>query len=120
LALGALDGTAATHAMGHSCAHPPGDERCYVPREVTAMNHFDPDLVDLAGLARHLDEAFPSAPMGSIVGRTQLRDEVARNLKCSLLEAEQMVDTMVARGYLFEQRELDGTVHWMIQSRAEG
>lgn len=79
------------------------------------MKRFAPDSVDLARLARHLNESFHSAPVGAIVGRTQLRDEVARDLKCSLLEAEQIVDTMVARGFLSERRDPDGMVHWTIR-----
>jgi hypothetical protein len=56
---------------------------------------------------------FSSPPRGSIVGRTLLRDEVARDLSCSLFEAEQVVDTMVARGFLSEQHDRGG-VHWTI------
>jgi hypothetical protein len=80
------------------------------------MARFDPESVDLARLAAHLTAAFPSPPLGAIVGRTQLRDEVARKLTCSLLEAEQMVDTMVASGFLSQQHDPGGMVHWKIRS----
>ena len=82
------------------------------------MQRLDPERVDLASLTSHLRESFPSEPLGSIVGRTQLRDEVARQLGCSLLEAEQLVDTLVARGFVTAQRDRDGSVHWALARRA--
>jgi hypothetical protein len=37
---------------------------------------------------------------GYVRGRTSLRDAVLQRLGCSELEAEQLVDTMVARGFI--------------------
>jgi hypothetical protein len=62
---------------------------------------FDPESVDLAKTARELGRLFAhSPPRGYLLGKTTMRDAVARMLQCSQLEAEQVVDTMVARGFL--------------------
>jgi hypothetical protein len=62
---------------------------------------FRPEDVDLADLADALDrELEGSTPAGYVEGKTALRDLVVGLLECSELEAEQVVDTMVARGFL--------------------
>jgi hypothetical protein len=43
-----------------------------------------------------------------VVGRTTLRDEVVQRLDCSMLEAEHMVDTLVARGFVRQASLNDG------------
>jgi hypothetical protein len=53
--------------------------------------------IDLAALARSLAERRPDLS-GWLEGRTALRDEVALRLGASALEAEELVDTLVARG----------------------
>jgi hypothetical protein len=59
------------------------------------------DDVDLAALARTLRELFATAPpAGYLEGRTALRDAVALHLSCSMVEAEELVDTLEAQGYL--------------------
>lgn len=61
----------------------------------------DPKAVDLAALAERLRERVSTFPIsGYLIGKTWLRDAVASDLDCSLLEAERMVDTLVARGFL--------------------
>ncbi len=61
----------------------------------------DPESVDLAALAGKLEEAVPARlRAGYVVGKTALRDETVRALGCSQTKAENLVDTMVARGFL--------------------
>jgi hypothetical protein len=67
--------------------------------------------VDLAELVDALRSRFARArPTGYLGGRTALRDAVANELGCSVLEAEELVDTLVARGlvrYEGDPREPD-------------
>jgi hypothetical protein len=57
--------------------------------------------IDLAELTRMLRSRLAgSAPVGYLDGRTALRDAVAEQLECSELEAEEIVDTLVARGFV--------------------
>ena len=59
----------------------------------------DITAVDLGTVLTQLRSRFRDAPaQGAILGRTALRDEVAAFLGCSLLEAEQIVDSLVVRG----------------------
>jgi hypothetical protein len=63
----------------------------------------DPDIesIDLAALAAELAGAFGgAAPEGYLRGRTALRDAVAAHLGCSDLMAEDLVETMISRGWL--------------------
>jgi hypothetical protein len=76
------------------------------------MGRFDPEAVDLASTANALKETLGPSVAGSVVGRTRVRDEVVRRLGCSELEAEQVVDTMVARGFLIQSRTPDGQAYW--------
>lgn len=80
------------------------------------MTRLNPEEVDLAVVARALRSACGPIVEGSIVGRTLLRDEVARYLECSQLEAEHIVDTMIARGFVAESRKDDGMMIWTIQA----
>jgi hypothetical protein len=53
------------------------------------------------------------APLvGPPTGRSQLRDIVAEHLRCSLLEAEELVDTMVARGLARLEPDDEGREVW--------
>jgi len=62
---------------------------------------FRPEEVDLADLAESLErELAGNTPVGYSEGKTALRDMVVSLLESSELEAEQVVDTMVARGFL--------------------
>ncbi len=56
--------------------------------------------LDLAELTRSLRARLAgSPPVGYLVGRTALRDAVTEELECSELVAEEIVDTLVARGF---------------------
>jgi hypothetical protein len=57
--------------------------------------------VDLAELTASLHAHFAgAAPVGYLDGRTVVRDVVVSELDCSTLEAEEIVDTLVAQGFL--------------------
>jgi hypothetical protein len=56
--------------------------------------------VDLAELARGLRDDLGHAPAGYLPGRTELRDRTVQRLGCSELQAEQIVDTMIARRFV--------------------
>jgi hypothetical protein len=65
------------------------------------VRDFEPEDIDLAEVATALRQVFTDAPpLGYLQGRTALRDAVAVHLHCSLLQAEEVVDTMVSRGFL--------------------
>jgi hypothetical protein len=74
----------------------------------------DPESVDLAHVARGLRAAFGPFVEGAVVARTLLRDEVVRLLACSQLEGENVVDTMVARGFLVQRETREGRVYLAI------
>jgi len=80
------------------------------------MTRLNPEEVDLAVVAIALHSACGPIVEGSIVGRTLLRDEVAKHLECSQLEAEQIVDTMIGRGFVSESRKDDGMPIWTIRA----
>lgn len=63
------------------------------------MNLESVDLKQLAEMIRrHVPPNDP--PVGWLRGRSYFRDVVAHELGCSDLEAEQLVDTLEANGYL--------------------
>lgn len=69
----------------------------------------DFESLDLLTVADILRANFVgSTPDGYLEGKTACRDVLVRALKCSELEAEQLVDTLLVRGYLtFRASELD-------------
>lgn len=77
-----------------------------------------PEEIDLAELRSRLAERFGSAkPAGYVEGKGQLRAAVRALVGCSDLEAEQLVDTLEARGFIRYDgdpaRELDRLErHW--------
>lgn len=83
----------------------------------------DVEEIDLAKLARRLLGAVGSPLEGYVVGRTVMRDAVADLLGCSLLEAENLVETLIVRG-LVESRPMPGSapgsaeVEWHISGAA--
>lgn len=78
------------------------------------MGRLDVERVDLAALVAMMRERFASPLRGPMVGRTQMRDAVAEHLGCSLLEAEQLVDTVVARGFVHLHRDAEGRELWRL------
>ncbi len=62
----------------------------------------DPTSVDLSELCRRLQSSLSSRiiPGDELVGKTTVRDRVVPLLDCSELEAERIVDTLVARGFM--------------------
>jgi len=60
------------------------------------------DLVELARLIqRHIPPGEP--PVGYLRGRSYFRDVLTHELKCSEMEAEELVDTLEMNGYLHFQ-----------------
>jgi hypothetical protein len=72
----------------------------------------DPEAIDLAQLITQLRQAVGLPVAGNIEGRTILRDATTRLLECSQLEAEQLVDTLIARGFLRREQLEDGQIVW--------
>lgn len=65
------------------------------------MSKLDPEQVDLADLAHRLVARLGNSRLeGFVMGRTKLRDAAALMLACSDIEAEQIIDTMIIRGFL--------------------
>jgi len=79
------------------------------------MQRFDPEAIDLAALVRHLHALVGPAVEGAVVGRTRLRDEVARHLGCSMLDAENIIDTMIGRGFLVRSDGDEAPPHWTLR-----
>lgn len=79
------------------------------------------DEIDLAALAEELRRFFYSdPPVGYLRGKTAFRDAVVERIGCSALEAEALVDTMEARGFLrFDgdpNRRAEADTPWDIDS----
>lgn len=79
------------------------------------MATFNVDEVDLADLARTIEANRGSLLRGAVVGRTQMRDLVADHLGCSVLQAEQLVDTLIGRGFAHLASEADDGEVWQIR-----
>ncbi|HEX3595064.1 MAG TPA: hypothetical protein VHU80_08185 [Polyangiaceae bacterium] len=75
---------------------------------------FDPELVDLAEVTERLRVLCGSVVEGSIVGRTRLRDAALAELGCSELESEELVDTLIVRGFVIRRVTLGGEVEWVV------
>ena len=62
----------------------------------------DIERIDLAELARMIREHIPvgEPPVGYLRGRSYFRDVLVQALRCSEMEAEQLVDTLEMQGYL--------------------
>jgi hypothetical protein len=72
--------------------------------------------VDFDAVLKQLRSRFRDTPLeGAILGRTALRDAVAEFLGCSLLQAEQIVDTLVADGAIQLVRSRDMPPVWQIR-----
>lgn len=65
------------------------------------MPPIDPEAVDLLDVTRRMAGAFGVQFRGGMLeGKTRLRDWVVRELDCSQSEAERIVDTLEARGFI--------------------
>lgn len=62
----------------------------------------DIDRIDLADVARLIRQHIPPGepPVGYLRGRSYFRDVLVHALRCSDMEAEQLVDTLEMQGYL--------------------
>jgi hypothetical protein len=62
----------------------------------------DVESIDLAALAETIRRHVPpnDPPVGYLRGRSYFRDVVAHELRCSDVEAEELVDTLEMQGYL--------------------
>ena len=80
-------------------------------------NSIDVEEIDLAHLARRLLSAVGSPVEGYVVGRTLMRDAVADILGCSLLEAENLVETLIGRGLIVRRggEQSSHDVEWLIK-----
>lgn len=74
----------------------------------------DPENIDLAEITAKLLNKSGRVFVGVVMGRTAIRDEVAAMLNCSLLEAEQLVDTLIGRGFIVRQRPEEGPEQWVL------
>lgn len=61
----------------------------------------DPETVDLLALVRALRDELgaPTLMLGYVNGKSLFRDRTVRQLSCSQLEAERIVDTLITRGF---------------------
>jgi hypothetical protein len=61
-----------------------------------------PESIDLLTLSQRLRRSDASMPKleGYLEGKTMLRDRLLSLLACSELEAERLIDTLEARGFL--------------------
>jgi hypothetical protein len=69
---------------------------------------FELEAIDLLALTRALRESCGVRVEGLVVGRTLLARAARTMLFCSELAAEQLVDTLVARGFVREEVDPEG------------
>jgi len=81
-----------------------------------------PEEIDLNELRRQLAARFADAPpAGYVCGKGELRAAVVDILRCSELEAEQLVDTLEGRGLIRYEGDRSRTVdrletHWSFEN----
>ena len=75
------------------------------------------EQIDLATVTRQLRRRCGEVVVGFVEGRTVLRDALVDQLDCSQLEAEDLVETLIARGFVVRERseEEPGVSQWRIQ-----
>lgn len=78
--------------------------------------HVDVEEVDLAKLANVVRHRCEGPLFDTVVGKSIVRDIVAGYLGCSLLVAEQLVDTMVARGFARLEVDDEGREVWRMRT----
>jgi hypothetical protein len=81
------------------------------------MTTLDPEQIDLDALSRRLaaDLGSEAIPGGYLEGKTGVRDLVLGYFDCSVLEAEQLVDTMVTRGFMRFRGDAETEGGWRLQ-----
>jgi len=72
----------------------------------------DVEDIDLEKLAEVVRRRCEGPLFDTIVGRSIVRDIVASHLGCSLLVAEQLVDTMISRGFARLEHDDEGREVW--------
>ena len=81
----------------------------------------NPEQLDLAALTERLAKQSPSSAIGGyLVGKTWFRNAVLADLGCSELEAERIVDTLIARGFLVPSGDPSSTsepIVWRLRAR---
>lgn len=79
------------------------------------MPKLDVEAVDLKALSDAIRRAMEATPLaGPVVGRSQARDVIVAHLGCSILEAEELADTLIARGWAHLERDDDGREVWRL------
>jgi hypothetical protein len=68
------------------------------------------DLAELLDVLRRQENDFED----SLAGRSLMRDIVAAHLGCSMLEAENLVDTLISRGFAHLERDSEGQERWRL------
>lgn len=74
--------------------------------------HLDVEEIDLEKLAEVVKRRCEGPLFDTIMGRSIVRDIVAAHLGCSLLVAEQLVDTMISRGFARLEHDSEGRDVW--------
>lgn len=77
------------------------------------MAKLDVEQIDLADLMMILRDRETELG-GDLAGRSNMRDLLVAHLSCSMLEAEELVDTLIARGFAHLERDDEGREGWRI------
>jgi hypothetical protein len=85
------------------------------PDPVGSPRVLDVEQVDLAEL-RDVLCPHEAELSGSDFGRSRMRDIVVGHLGCSMLEAENLVETLIARGFAQLQRDPEGREGWRLST----
>lgn len=72
--------------------------------------------VDLHDVAEKIRATCGSLVEGAVTGRQRLKDLVGEHLGCSALQAEALLDAMVAGKFIVARSDLSGHVEWSIRS----
>ena len=80
----------------------------------------DPESIDLLSLTRRLaaDLGAEAIPGGYLEGKTGARNLLLNYFGCSELEAEQVVDTLVARGFMRFHTAAESQGGWQLEVQA--
>lgn len=83
------------------------------------MTTLAPEEIDLLALTRRLaaDLGSEAVPGGYLEGKTGVRSLLVKYFDCSELEAEQVVDTLVARGFMRFRTAAESEGGWQLQVR---